>query len=76
MTTQYKTHVGKEDMNVQENTTTVNETFSRKTTTGGTIDLTKIPDIWNGLGCVDTGKVLVRALDDVTVVLHSFGGSS
>lgn len=76
MTTQYKTHIGKEDMEIQTNRTETPETFSRQTTTGGTIDLTKIPDIWDGLGCVDTGKILVRALDAPTVVLHSFGGTS
>jgi len=76
MTVSAKTHIGKEDIEVQENTTTANETFSRLTTTGGIITLTKVPDIWDGKGCVDTGKILVRAADSVTTVLHSFGGTS
>lgn len=76
MTVSAKTHIGKEDINIQENTTTASETFSRQTTTGGTITLTKMPDIWDGTGCVDTGKILVRAADSVTTVLHSFGGTT
>ena len=74
--TQYKTHVGKEDMEIQTNKVTTPETFVRYTTTGGMISLTKIPDIWEGTGCINTGKVLVRAADDPDTILHSFGGTS
>lgn len=75
MTVSAKSHIGKEDIEVQINTEATNETFSRLTTTGGIIILTKIPDIWDGKGCVDTGKILVRAADSLTTVLHSFGGT-
>jgi hypothetical protein len=73
MTTSFKTHIGKEDIELQTNKTTTPETFSRTTTTGGIITLTKIPDIWDGTGCVNCGKILVRAADDGTTILHAFG---
>ena len=70
--TTHKTNIGKEDISVQVNTDAT-ETFDRLTTTGSTITLKKLPDIWDGLGKVNTGKVLVRALDNNDTILHSFG---
>ena len=74
-TTKHKSHIGKEDIKVQVNTDAA-ETFNRLTSTGETISMTKMPDIWDGTGRVNTGKVLVKALDDNDTVLHSFGGTS
>jgi hypothetical protein len=71
--TTYKSHIGKEDISIQSNTG-VPETFERSTSTGGIITMTKMPDIWDGTGKVDIGKVLVRALDNNATILHSFGG--
>jgi len=75
MTTTYKSNIGKEDFSIQTNVDAA-ETFTRNTSTGGTIALTKMPDVWDGTGKVNTGKVLVRALDDNDTVLHSLGGTS
>jgi len=74
-TTKHKSHVGKEDIEIQTNTDSA-ETFSRLTSTGASISVTKVPDIWDGYGRINTGKVLVRALDDNDTILHSFGGTS
>uniref|UniRef100_A0A6M3K1T2 Uncharacterized protein n=1 Tax=viral metagenome TaxID=1070528 RepID=A0A6M3K1T2_9ZZZZ len=71
----HKSHVGKEDMKVQGNTDAA-ETFERLSSTGGSITLTKFPDIWDGTGQIIPGKILVKALDDNDTVLHSFGGVS
>jgi hypothetical protein len=69
----HKSHIGKEDMDIQYNVNT-SETFMRFTSTGGKITIIKMPDIWDGYGFINTGKVLVRALDDHDTILHSFGG--
>jgi len=74
-TTKHKSHIGKEDFTIQANTDAA-ETFSRQTSTGGTITITKLPDIWDGLGLVNSGKITIRALDDNDTILHSFGGTS
>ncbi len=73
MTTTYKSHVGKEDISIQTNVNAA-ETFQRNTSTGGQIDMTKFPDIWDGTGKPVIGKLIVKALDDNDTVLHSFGG--
>lgn len=73
--TKHKSHIGKEDIEIQTNTDAA-ETFSRRTSTGGTITMIKMPDIWNGTGRVNTGKVTVRALDHNATILHSFGGTT
>ena len=41
--------LGKEDCKIQENSNDP-ETFDRRTSTGGTVELYKIPDIWGGEG--------------------------
>ena len=74
-TTKHKSHIGKEDMEVQINTDAA-ETFNRLTSTGESIELYKVPDIWDGTGMLVIGKMLVKALDDNDTVLHSFGGTS
>ena len=73
MTTSYKSNIGKEDFSIQKNVNAA-ETFVRNTSTGGAIDMTKMPDIWGGTGKPVIGKLIVKALDDNTTVLHSFGG--
>ena len=75
MTTTYKSHIGKEDFSVQTNINTA-ETFTRKTSTGGVITMTKMPDIWEGKGCVKVNKILVCAADSPSTILHAFGGIS
>ena len=73
--TKHTSHVGKEDMTVQTNMNDA-ETFSRRTSTGAAITMTKVPDIWDGLGKVITGRVIIKALDDNDTVLHCFGDDS
>ncbi len=75
MTTSYKSNIGKEDFSIQTNTNAA-ETFTRKTSTGGSISMTKMPDLWDGTGQIKLAKVLVYAADSPTTVLHSFGGVS
>lgn len=67
-----KGKIGKQDFEIQTNTDP-SETFQRKTSTGGTINLTKIPDIWDGTGKiylaeVYTDKIVTSATDpsDIT----------
>jgi hypothetical protein len=67
-----KSHIGKEDCEVQTNTNDA-ETFTRLTSTGAEITLTKIPDIWGGTGLVKIAGIKVYAADSTTTVLHSFG---
>ena len=73
--TKHKSHVGKEDIEIQINMDDA-ETFTRQTSTGESITMTKVPDIWDGTGKVNTGRVLIRALDDNDTVLHCFGDDS
>jgi hypothetical protein len=49
--------IGKEDFSIQTNTA-VAETFNRLTSTGSTMSLTKIPDIWNGTGSPKVHHIL------------------
>lgn len=59
--------IGKEDMAVQTNTSAA-ETFSRLASTGSTVILTKIPDIWDGTGKIAVSKCETAATDpgDIT----------
>jgi hypothetical protein len=67
--TSTKTRIGKEDFCIQSNIL-IDETFSRQDSL-----LTKIPDIWDGKGKIDLGKLFVRASDDNDTVIHAFGGA-
>ena len=67
-----KVRIGKEDLNIQYNPN-LYETFPRRTTLDTEINITKFPDIWDGTGKVNSGAILVRALDDNDLVMHSFG---
>jgi len=64
--TTHKTQIGYEDIYWGS----VAETFSRKTSTGGTLTLHKVP--------VATEQVIyimtIMALDDDTTILHEWGG--
>ena len=53
-----KSLIGKEDLKIQTNIASA-ETFERQTSTGGTITLTKIPDIWDGTGLIKINKILI-----------------
>ena len=55
--------IGREDMCVQTNTNAT-ETFDRLGSMGGTQTLEKVPDIWDGTGFVNCGKVSVTGLTD------------
>ena len=74
-TTKHKDHIGKEDIKKQTNTSAA-ETYTRLTSTGESITMTKVPDFWDGLGQLIIGKMVVKALDDNDTILHSFGGIS
>jgi hypothetical protein len=74
-TTKHESHLGKEDIKIQTNTSAA-ETFTRRTSTGASITVTKVPDLWDGTGQLIIGKMLVKAADDNDTVLHSFGGIS
>ena len=51
--------IGKQDLSIQYNTNAT-ETFERIASTGGSLELSKFPDIWTG-----TGKINVAAIDVV-----------
>ena len=61
-----------EDLELQENTDSA-ESFTRLTSTGGSITMTKFPDLWDGLGQLEIGQLKVKAVDDNDTVLHGFG---
>src|SRR3990170_3553740 len=50
--------IGKEDLNVQTNTNAT-ETFERLSSTGDTLTIKKIPDIGDGTGKLNVGKLYV-----------------
>jgi parallel beta-helix repeat protein len=52
-----KGYIGKEDVSVQGNTNTP-ETFSRGTSTGGNVNITKFPDMWDYTGIMRIAKAL------------------
>ena len=62
-----KALIGKEDLSIQYNTNAP-EQFSRLNSTGGTIDLYQIPDIWTGLGKIKVAKIETSQTDpgDIT----------
>ena len=59
--------IGKEDLSIQYNTNDP-EQFSRLNSTGGTVQLYKIPDIWTGLGKINVAKIVTSQTDpgDIT----------
>lgn len=65
-----KGKIGKEDFIVQTNTNAP-EQFQRLTSVGGTMNLTKFPDIWGGTGKIYVAKCATSATDpgDITEVV-------
>ncbi len=59
--------IGKEDFSVQYNTNAP-EQFGRLNSTGSTVDLYKIPDIWTGTGKINVAKIVTSQTDpgDIT----------
>lgn len=51
-----KSYIGKEDFQIPTNTNAP-ELFQRLMSVGGTMNLTKMPDIWNGMGRIDLAEV-------------------
>lgn len=62
-----KGYVGKEDLSIQTNTSAA-ETFTRSASTGGTMTLTKFPDIWTKTGKISVAQCETSATDpgDIT----------
>ena len=58
--------IGKEDLAVQLNTNAA-ETFERTSSTGGTIAITKVPDIWDGLGKINVKNATATDVVGATV---------
>jgi hypothetical protein len=58
----YKNYIGKEDISIQTNTSAA-ETFSRLSSTGSTVSLTKFPDIWSGTGKISVAECETSATD-------------
>jgi len=52
-----KSLIGKEDLNVQTNANAT-ETFDRVSSTGDTITMKKIPDLWDGLGKISVAGAM------------------
>ena len=61
-----KNYIGKEDLSIQTNTSAA-ETFSRLTSAGSTISLTKFPDIWGGTGKIKVAKCETAATDPLDI---------
>lgn len=63
----YKNLLGKEDIAVQTNANAA-ETFNRLASTGSTVSITKIPDIWDGTGKIAVAQCETAASDpgDIT----------
>ena len=59
--------IGKEDLNIQTNTSAA-ETFNRLSSTGSTVSITKMPDIWDGTGKISVAECETSATDpgDIT----------
>jgi parallel beta-helix repeat protein len=51
-----KGYIGKEDLSIQINTNAT-ETFERLNSVGGTVELKKFPDIWDGIGKINIAKL-------------------
>lgn len=58
MGTLTKGMIGKEDFEIQYNSG-VAETFSRTSSAGGTLSLTKVPDLWGGTGALKIGNLVI-----------------
>lgn len=54
--------IGKEDLEIQYNTNAA-ETVNRSGSTGGSVPITKIPDIWNGLGKINVKSAIIDGID-------------
>jgi len=57
-----KGYMGKEDLSIQTNTNAA-ETFDRTASAGGTVAITKFPDIWGGTGKIAVAKCETAATD-------------
>lgn len=58
----YKNLLGKEDISIQTNTNAA-ETFNRLASTGSTVSITKVPDIWDGTGKIAVAQCETAATD-------------
>jgi len=66
-----KALLGKDDMEIQTNTNAT-ESFNRTSSTGGTVAIEKVPDIWDGTGKIDVAEVTT---DNVTTTTITEGGN-
>jgi len=59
--------IGKQDLEIQYNSNAT-ETFERIASTGSTLELSKFPDIWTGLGKINVAKIETSQTDpgDIT----------
>ena len=58
--------IGKEDLNIQANTDPT-ETFERISSTGDTVTMKKIPDLWDGLGKIDLAEIAATTITTSTI---------
>lgn len=65
-----KGYLGKEDMNIQTNTSAA-ETFNRIASTGSTVAITKMPDIWTGTGKISVAQCETAATDPTDSAITS-----
>lgn len=69
-----KGYLGKEDMYVQTNTS-ASETFNRLSSTGSTVSITKVPDIWAGTGKVEVAECETDVLSNDSSLSVKIGGT-
>ncbi len=62
--------IGKEDLEIQYNTNDP-ETFERLGSTGGTIELKKFPDIWDGKGKINVAEVNITGASSSAPLAHN-----
>ena len=70
----YKNLLGKEDISIQTNTSAA-ETFNRLASTGSTVSITKMPDIWDGTGKIDVAECETVVLSSDTELSIEVGGT-
>ena len=71
-----KALLGKDDMEIQTNTNAT-ESFNRTSSTGGTVAIEKVPDIWDGTGKIDVADIASTAatITTITATTITEGGS-
>jgi len=60
--------IGKQDLSIQYNTNAT-ETFERIASTGSTLELSKFPDIWDGLGKINVASEVATAATITTATV-------